>query len=67
MEIQLDETQLDFLKIKQMIGRCTPGQLGSLMRQYYKKHLSKLPVASKSYIDEAVNLFNQTPDLDSPN
>jgi hypothetical protein len=37
----MTEAQLDFLKIKQMIGKATPKQLGSLWSQYYIKHFEE--------------------------
>jgi hypothetical protein len=52
----MNEQQQDFLKIKKIIGKVTPEQLGSLMRQYYTKHLSGVPIAN-NYLEEAVGLF----------
>ena len=54
----MTEQQKDFLKIKKVIGKVSPEQLGSLMRQYYVKHLSGTPVA-KSYLEEVASLFSQ--------
>jgi hypothetical protein len=52
----MTEKQIDFLKVKKMIGKCTPEQLGTLMKQYYAKLLSDLPVYS-NYLEEAADLF----------
>ena len=40
----MDEQRLDFMKIKKMIGRCSPKELGSLMKQYHNKWCKGLKV-----------------------
>jgi hypothetical protein len=60
----MTEQQTDFLKIKQNIGKISPQQLGSLMRQYYEKHLADIPV-QKTYLDEVVGLFQEPLDSKS--
>jgi hypothetical protein len=57
----MTEKQIDLLKIKKAMrdSNLTPKQLGSLMRQYYERHLKdEIPVA-KNYLDEATALFRE--------
>lgn len=59
----MTEQQLDFKKIQKMIGKCTPAQLGSLMKQYSERHLARVDKkVDKDYTD-VVKFFG---DLDGP-
>lgn len=47
-----------------MIGKCTPGQLGSLMKQYSERYFGGVDKkVDKGYTDEIVKFFG---DLDGP-
>jgi hypothetical protein len=55
-----NERKIDFLKVRKMIGKCTPEQMGKLMREYFNKYQSPVLVS-----DLGVSEF--TADLDSFN
>lgn len=67
----MSEQQIDFKKIVAAFksNKYTPEQIGSFMRQYYKKHLADLPVTQAdsytqtlddvSMFDGKLPLFNR--------
>jgi len=55
----MSEQQLDFKKIQKMIGKCTPEQLGSLMKQYSERYLTGVDKpADKEYTDDVLKIFD---------
>lgn len=56
----MSEQQLDFKKIQKMIGRCTPEQLGSLMKQYSERYFKSGvdKTDDKVYTDDVLKIFD---------
>jgi hypothetical protein len=58
----MTKQQEDFLKIKKMIGRCSPQQLGQLLGQYYSRYLkeNEPQVVRVENYSEALKIFDGT-------
>jgi len=58
----MSEQQIDFKKIVAAFKseKYTPEQIGSLMRQYYKKHLADIPVTQddSETLDDVSKIFD---------
>ncbi len=58
----MSEQQIDFKKIVAAFKseKYTPEQIGSFMRQYYKKHLADIPVtqADSQTLDDVSKIFD---------
>jgi hypothetical protein len=59
----LSEQQKDFKKIilAMRSQKFTPDQIGSLMKQYYRRHLAEVESKADSYtqtLDDAVKIFD---------
>jgi hypothetical protein len=57
---ELSPQQTDFLKIKQMIGKVSPKELGQLLGQYYSRYLKENETAKVENYSEALKLFDGT-------